>query len=388
MSCAFLFISAPSLDATELDALATASARWLPFVPSHQTRHDAPAGASLHTWTALPEGARGAWDARRGDLAVCYSGWFVEDPSVPLEDSVASGLLDRVTSDSVGDFVQHADGNFSVLAADLGDRPRAAASTDFIGAEHLYYGERDGVAVISNRSMLVACALHGGELPDPRPEYFRWMLNSIACPFGAETPWPHVSILDLYSVVRAEAGRVRLEPRPEATDGADASWDELYDELCARVGQMARLPDVPFQAALTGGKDSRVILAALLSSGVASSLERFYIATVEGHPDAVVAQNLAAHYGLKFERVTRAHPGVEWRDHLQCHNVLSEFGPRRGPPPGPRAHRRAPRRRRLRRPPRAPDRVLARRPLPPPHRAHPAAARWARGRGRHRLRRA
>ncbi len=326
MSCAYLFISAPGTPLVEVDALARRAARWLPFTPTSSSRHDARESASLHTWTALPQGARGAWDAREGDLAVCYSGWFVESGDVPLSETVASRLLGDLTPDSVGHFAQHRDGNFSVLAARLGERPGAAAATDFIGSEHVYYGSRDGVAVLSNRAMLAASALHGGDLPDPNPEYFRWMLNSIACPFGAQTPWDDVSILDLYSVARCEGGDVRLEPKPAATDGADASWDELFDELCARVAQITRLPDMPFHAALTGGKDSRLVLAALIASGAVEKLDRLYIAAPEGHPDAVVARRLAEHYGAPFERLERSPKQEGWRERFATHNVLSEFG--------------------------------------------------------------
>jgi hypothetical protein len=62
-----------------------------------------------------------------------------------------------------------------------------------------------------------------------------------------------------------------------------------------------RLPNVPFRFSLTGGRDSRLILAALVAAKCFDKLRGCYLIAAPDHPDVIVGRMLAEHYGIPFE---------------------------------------------------------------------------------------
>lgn len=93
---------------------------------------------------------------------------------------------------------------------------------------------------------------------------------------------------------------------------AGRSYDEVLertaDELRGSLGSLTSLPDVPVVAHLTGGFDSRMVLAAALSAGVQDRLH-FFCSGPDGTADRIIADGLTQLFGLR-RSATDANVGV------------------------------------------------------------------------------
>ena len=253
----------------------------------------------IRAWStnlAFARGGRFYKDSEPG-ATTCFDGWVVEDE--PESVSAGEVLSKRFVRMRFPDGTRQLDGNW--VAAHLGADGRLWAATDRLNTHQLYFGERAGVIAISNRASLVCAALHGGELPAIESSFYAWWASANMCHLLPEDlPWPGVSALDPRKLLVVEHSALRQVERSEVYP--HVSWDEARDRFAKRCAWFKRLPGLGGQLALTGGKDSRAVLAGLImADAIDDRLERVFLMSTRGNPDAAIAQRLASHYGIPFE---------------------------------------------------------------------------------------
>ena len=275
--------------------------RWLPTQVDDSMAWRAPGGSTLlRAWSCAAALSRGGWWATTAREAVAYDGWFTESEGVPLSESVAEGLLSTLQHASLPQLVDgQLDGCFSAVhVREDGD---ADVVQDVLGAAHVYYGERDGLIAVSNRSVLVALALYRGQLPAPSHASLGWLLTNLGAPFRGVSLWDEITCLPLEARLSLRAGVLTQHDEPQDAHAQRRSWDEHYEALCRRAAQIKRLPDASCRMGLTGGKDSRLVLAGLIGAGALERVDHAYLRALPEHPDVKVARQLAERYGLRFE---------------------------------------------------------------------------------------
>ncbi len=309
MSAAFLYVSSGTADSAEI---------YLPFSPESTHHVELANGASLHVWSTLDELAGGAWHAAHPKGWLVYDGWI---DSAPESTPVAPWLAARIETLGPSALIAQHAGEFALV--DVQDTGEVIAFGDFLGARHLYYAEKSGRFIISNRAMLVSAALELGE-PILEPLHLSWFMCSIACQFANETVWRGVKILGAGEVLRFKDGRFRIEPSTINVEESQP-WDFHWDQLCARVASLVRRGALPSRVAVTGGKDSRLVLAALIGSGSIAEIDTAYLRISEGHPDLLVAQDLCRHYSIPFERLEASDESSYSAEYLlDRHNFQTE----------------------------------------------------------------
>jgi Asparagine synthase len=125
---------------------------------------------------------------------------------------------------------------------------------------------------------------------------------SLGYPVGDATPFGGVRALGSDRELRLIDGRadvVRAGPEGEGPAGAEAVARALAEAVRPLGGA-----DPPAELSLTGGKDSRLVAAALAAAGVPFRARTHGFA---GHPDVVVAGLIAAKLGVEHT-VTRPRP--------------------------------------------------------------------------------
>ncbi len=328
---------------TETAARMAAGRRWLPFVAeSSEAFHAERADAGLSVWSVCDEAARGSWLHVDEGGALVLDGWLREDDDLPVAASVAANtatMIDRPGADLLDGSLP---GEYSI--ARLGHDGNLQAATGYLAGNHVYFGRRGAVQAISNRAMLVTAALDegviaGGSLPTPDAFELAWLVSGVGCPFGTATCWPGVHWLASDQLLSGGPSGIETRPRrpaeraaptvgvaasPDGDDGAATRWSGLLDVVADSLKQLQRLPDVRFRVALTGGKDSRVVLAAALRAGLTDRIDYCYLRSVADHPDAVVAARLADHYGLELRRLEPPLAEVEFFDALERHLAQAE----------------------------------------------------------------
>ncbi len=169
---------------------------------------------------------------------------------------------------------------------------------------------RAGQAVIiADRASWAAAT--AGRLGDADPLLYAGLLGP-GYPLGAVTPFAGVRALGPATTCRAAGGEIT------ETDHAQLSSPDPGDpEAAARVAAalvqaVTPLRDVPgpIELSLTGGKDSRLIAAALARAGVPVHARTYGFAH---HPDVIIAARVARELGLEHEiaqpRTTVGGPG-------------------------------------------------------------------------------
>jgi Asparagine synthase len=173
------------------------------------------------------------------------------------------------------------------------------ARTGLARVDPVYRAEVADAVVVSDRACWAAAVT--GRLDDPDPAMAGAFL-SLGYPVGDTTPFRGVRALGGDRELRLIDGRpavVRAGAGDEGPAGAEAVAGALTEAVRPLGGA-----DPPAELSLTGGKDSRLVAAALAAARVPFRARTHGFA---GHPDVVVAGLIAAKLGVEHT-VTRPTP--------------------------------------------------------------------------------
>jgi hypothetical protein len=159
--------------------------------------------------------------------------------------------------------------------------------TSLTRVDPVYVFSGNGTVLLGNRASWVAAVT--GRLTDHDPVLAAALLN-LGFPLGDVTPYRGVRALGGAREVTATDGKLTISPA--AADPAPGSLADALTESVAPLRSGTGLVD----ADLTGGKDSRLIAAALTAAKVPF---RARTHGVPGHPDVVTAAAIAARLGVE-----------------------------------------------------------------------------------------
>jgi asparagine synthase (glutamine-hydrolysing) len=263
----------------------------------------------------IPGPARVAWRAPGGRAAILHWG----------EDGLASTARDG-HADSGG-----ADPRSGLGASHAGtiwaEGDAVRARTGLARVDPVYLAEMAGAAVVSDRASWAAEVT--GRLRDPDPVMIGAFL-SLGYPVGGATPFRGVRALGGDQALRAAGGRFAVTragfdgdgpggallapggttpPFPPGPSGAllapggttppfppGPSGAERVAEALTEVVRPLREAAAPVVLSLTGGKDSRLVVAALTAARVPFAARTHGFA---GHPDVVLAGLIAERLGVE-----------------------------------------------------------------------------------------
>jgi Asparagine synthase len=181
------------------------------------------------------------------------------------------------------------------------------ARTGLARVDPVYLAETPGAVVVSDRACWAAAVT--GRLDDHDPVMAGAFLH-LGFPTGAATPFRGVRALAGDHSLRVTGGRAVIaragghharDRHRHAGDGDALVADSLVadglvaDALVAAVRPLGETT-VPVELSLTGGKDSRLIAAALAAAGVPFRARTHGFAS---HPDVIVARMIAERLGLE-----------------------------------------------------------------------------------------
>jgi hypothetical protein len=188
-------------------------------------------------------------------------------------------------------------------------RAPVVARTSVTRVDPVYVAEVPGAVIVADRAIWAAWTASRLDAHDP--------LHAIALlnpgfPLGSVTPFSGVSALPGSTAVHLLNGELtRLRTPAGAGDdphgGSVAGARAVAEGLVAAVAHLADVGQ-PVELSLTGGKDSRLIAAALVKAGVP------VVARTHGfadHPDVVVAAEIARRLGIEHLVRTPAAPGQQ-----------------------------------------------------------------------------
>jgi hypothetical protein len=180
------------------------------------------------------------------------------------------------------------------------------ARTSVTRVDPVYVARVPGGVILSDRATWAAWS--AGRLEDHDPLHICALLNP-GFPLGSVTPFSGVSALAPSTVLHLLAGTLTSTASPENPPGRH-SYKGARAVAAALVDSLAPLREAgqPVQLSLTGGKDSRLIAAALVAAGVPVQARTHGFAD---HPDVVLAAKIADQLGIEHTVVTPAAPGQQ-----------------------------------------------------------------------------
>jgi asparagine synthase (glutamine-hydrolysing) len=260
-------------------------------------------GAGFRQLMVWGRDAADVLDQERGEAAVTLALATFDDRGERL---APRALLDRVVAHGSSALAGIAAPQSVVLA--FGTPVQVLVSTDHVGLQAVYHYSEGDTAAAGSSSRLLAeilrCPLDEGAVGAFA------VLGEYA---ATDTPFRHVHRLDAGRCIKLEDGGLALDrycPRiaPRARTGdVDATVREGVHAVRAGVDACrAAYPAATME--LSGGLDSRVILAALLATDHRPA-EAITLGE-PGHPDMVVAATLAARVGVPHRRVDLSDMGM------------------------------------------------------------------------------
>src|SRR6185437_6475504 len=174
------------------------------------------------------------------------------------------------------------------------------ARTGLTRVDPVYLAEVAGTMVVSDRACWAAAVT--GRMGDPDPAMAAAFL-SLGYPVGDATPFRGVRALGGDRTLRLAGGHLARGRAAGAEDDRPAGADRVAEALTGAVRPLGGT-DAPVELSLTGGKDSRLVAAALAAARVPFLARTHGFA---GHPDVVVAGLIAGRLGVEHT-VTRPRP--------------------------------------------------------------------------------
>ncbi|HEX3958573.1 MAG TPA: asparagine synthase-related protein [Trebonia sp.] len=175
------------------------------------------------------------------------------------------------------------------------------ARTSLTRVDPVYVAGVPGGVILSDRAMWAASA--AGRLGEPDPLHACALLGGPGYPLGGATPFAGIRAADGATSLEALGGSL-LERPADVPDNQPAGAARVAAALIAAVAPL-RSATEPVELSLTGGKDSRLVVAALVAAGVPV---RARTHGFPQHPDVVVAAEVARVLGIKHDVRTPATP--------------------------------------------------------------------------------
>ena len=166
------------------------------------------------------------------------------------------------------------------------------ARTGVTRVDPVYLAEVPGAVVVSDRASWAAAVT--GRLAEPDPAMVAAFL-SLGYPVGGATPFHGVRALRGRQQLTVTAGRSVITEVQVEGHGADGSYGAVAAALVEEVRPLGER-GVAVELSLTGGKDSRLIAAALTAAQVPFRARTHGFAT---HPDVIVAAMIARLLGIE-----------------------------------------------------------------------------------------
>ena len=179
------------------------------------------------------------------------------------------------------------------------------ARTGVTRVDPVYLAEVSGAVLVSDRASWAAAV--AGRLAEPDPVMAAAFL-SLGYPVGAATPFRGVRALGGQRQLTVTGGRPTAASAPGNGTRADGSYGAVAAALVDAVRPLGER-GVPVELSLTGGKDSRLIAAALTAAQVPFRARTHGFAS---HPDVVVAAMIAGQLGVEHV-VTEPRPAAPER---------------------------------------------------------------------------
>lgn len=284
------------IPAAVLDEIVERLTPFLPFAGAvaHAWRWTAPGDrVALLSWTN-EQGAPGTGATSAGVLSGYVAG------SVD-----AAGFLAGLAAASERDGVIAGAGG--IFSAAIAEPDRIVAWTQLTRIEPVYWAEGTDVAAVGNRALLVHLAATGRDRPDYDLDALAPFLN-MGFYASDGTPFRGVGVVAPNHRLEVGGGGARTAPVDGAHDlvgrePLDASlMDAMAEALIRDVGALRRA-DVPIVCDVTGGKDSRLVAAALAAAGISFEART---TGFEHDPDVAVAGQIARTLDVGHQVTPRA----------------------------------------------------------------------------------
>ena len=207
---------------------------------------------------------------------------------------------------------------------DLNSSGRGTVRQDPYGLHPLYIGSVRGVTLIANRPHLVAGELEQitGTRAARDHRCAAWLAFS-GRPIGDRTGYEDVRCIPFGATVRINpdhGARFSFTDAPwllPATDIDDSCIDRIESDLIANLRAAIKAMSDPPRLQLTGGRDSRLVLALAVRAGLLQDVEIVTHGKADA-PDAIVANELTTSLGLKHT-LSKWDDGVIGRHQLCAH---------------------------------------------------------------------
>jgi hypothetical protein len=216
-----------------------------------------------------------------------------------LNAADVAGLLDRPGRDLAADIC----GEYAI--ARLYRDGSLSAFSDRAGLHHLFHSV-DAPFVVANRAGFVATIRDDWRSDD---DALLW-LAAIGYRVGEASSYRVARAIPQEQRLSIHGGSARIEPLSARVvdfagprgfaEGGAALLDQGIVQAKAAI-RLATGGDGPVDLPITGGKDSRAVLALCLAAGLRDRL-RLFTRGYEGHPDVVAGRAIAAATGLPHAR--------------------------------------------------------------------------------------
>lgn len=277
----------------------------LTFPPSAHHRWSS-ADGRMHAagWSHVSSHEIGSYWEDRGSSLTAFSGRLWHDlMSWRPGRTWAAQLADHLVDTRIDVETERFSGMFSMVH--LRDDGTGWVTADPLGTVMVYSAETPTHSVVTNRAALAASLVTSPGRAPARDREAMGILAFTGSLHGERTGFEEVRLIPQASIVHLAGGRTprtdTWSRRPWWVDGAEVDVDTAVERSLVRlrsaVRLLAPLGEHRTVCELTGGKDSRLVLALLLAEGLAHDVE-FRTWGSPDLPDVVVATQLAEHYGL------------------------------------------------------------------------------------------
>ncbi len=229
----------------------------------------------------------------RGGTAIAKGG-YVAHPLIEAGFDLAS-IASAVAIDT--ETVSRFGGAFALLRV-AGESDTVTVWNTATRLVSVFFAENDDLIVIGTVALLVGLVRVGRARPEYEPTHLVPFFSSGY--FASEqTPYRGVDVLPANARLTASSAGGITEPIDDFDRecGTLVPTNDDYDEIAGRlVSAVGQFGGAPISCSLTGGKDSRLVVAALRAAGAHS---RTHTRGFPDHPDVLIAKRVAEALGVE-----------------------------------------------------------------------------------------